>query len=181
MTLIHPPQLTSLHSAALWGNLEITKMLLKHGADPNKTQIVYDNYKKSLLGTDEPARTPEEMAREKGHFEVANFIASFNYDNYVIRKRLKRVGNYVPVITKNQRFKAKLKEVVFGDTPPRLSDICIKFGPDNNNQTITPIQNPILTITNLFPEYHAPTNTIMPTLNTPLKKRRCEVFPASNK
>lgn len=51
---------TPLHETALSGNLESTRLLLAHGADAT---IKADN-----------GKTPPDMATEKGHREVADFI-----------------------------------------------------------------------------------------------------------
>ncbi|KAG2373091.1 hypothetical protein C9374_012823 [Naegleria lovaniensis] len=96
-------KLSALNTAAFWGNLKITKILLKHGADKCIRQSVLDNGKKSLLSVHEreEEKTPEEVARSKGYVQVADYIANFNYDNYQVRKRSKN------------RFKKKLVSILW--------------------------------------------------------------------
>ena len=68
---------SSLWIAACHGHSNVVRKLLKSGAD-------------KALGSS--GKLPSEVARQRGHYEVANMIEQFDYPLFALNRKCKRVS-----------------------------------------------------------------------------------------
>lgn len=170
-------QMTVLHKAAQYGNLEVVKYLVEKGAD--------------ISLPDSQERTAEQIAKEYKHADVANYLSKLAWDKSMAESKAKQESaqfQYAHVLWGCVALGFLLLIIILAIARSRSKVIVMKSSFDKNSVSVvhkkhisSNPQEPTHKTTSLKPHAHLPLHTPSLASAAPVHARRAAGHPVNKK